>query len=444
MGADIKLGSLLSGNAANYNLTPAFGFGTGVVAIGLNHTGSGYVSGPLTGHMIELDFHVVQTSAPGNTTLLDLQTIFVDANGNSHIMNIHDKNNTTYTLATVPNQYQDVSGNAFPLTQAGALQPSTFSPPDNDTTDAAIQVVAGSPSLTPTAVADSFNMAPNNVNFTTTMTATGPVGGVLANDTATANGPMNAVLSGGGITTTVVAPVNVGVNSATEVGQVVTITTSSATALVPGDGVTITNMANSGYNGYFPVATVISNTQFTYIDTLTNLSASNGGTVSSAATTVYSANTPNGKVWLNALDGSFAYTPATNFVGTDTFTYKAVDATSTTASASATVTITVGGYLSIPQFNLRPVGGQVVVPVNILSGGPANSGGLNGATIGINYDSTLFSVAGVSKGSLIPNSPGVNNWSFAANTATAGKIVITTSAIGIAAPWCQRPAVRSR
>ncbi len=68
-----------------------------------------------------------------------------------------------------------------------------------------------------------------------------------------------------------------------------------------------------------------------------------------AATTIITGNTANGQVWLNEADGSFAYTPAADFVGTDTFTYQAVDAYSHTASVNATVTINVGGYLSIPQ-----------------------------------------------------------------------------------------------
>ena len=41
-----------------------------------------------------------------------------------------------------------------------------------------------------------------------------------------------------------------------------------------------------------------------------------------------------------AADGSFVYTPATNFVGTDTFTYTADDATDSSAVATVTITVT--------------------------------------------------------------------------------------------------------
>jgi len=54
----------------------------------------------------------------------------------------------------------------------------------------------------------------------------------------------------------------------------------------------------------------------------------------------------NGTLTLNA-DGSFAYTPAASFTGTDTFTYQATDGEG--ASNAATVTITVEG-----DANLRP------------------------------------------------------------------------------------------
>ncbi len=98
------------------------------------------------------------------------------------------------------------------------------------------------------------------------------------------------------------------------------------------------------------------------------------------------------------------------------------------------MTINVGGYLSIPQ-NLVPVGNLVVVPVNLASGNPANSGGLTNATIGINYDASKLSLpngpADVTEGSLNTAAGWTN---FTVNTNTAGKIVITTSNTGGAAP----------
>ncbi|MEO8510169.1 MAG: tandem-95 repeat protein [Chloroflexota bacterium] len=59
----------------------------------------------------------------------------------------------------------------------------------------------------------------------------------------------------------------------------------------------------------------------------------------------------HGNLSFNA-DGSFSYSPAMNFNGTDTFTYKANDGT--TDSGVATVTITVSGVNDLPVVNAGP------------------------------------------------------------------------------------------
>ncbi len=433
VGSDIKLSTLLSGSSSFYNLTTASGFSTGVVAIGLNHSGSTFVNGGLTGHLLELDFHVVQTTSLGISSLLDLQTSFTDSTGSVRTTNIHDKGGLLYNLTPTPTQYAAL-GTTSTLTQTGVLTPSQFSPADTDSTDASIQIVAGTPALAPTARADQYSMAPNTANFGTTMTSAGLASGVLGNDTATANGPMDAVLTGAGVTSVAVGPQSRSLLTTSETGNVVTVTTSAATGLVVGEGVTITGVSDTDYNGYYAVASVLSSTQFTYISGLTAMPDALGGTVSAVATTVYSAPTAHGQVWLNALDGSFAYSPTANYLGTDTFTYQAVDARSNTASVNATVTINVGGCLSIPQ-NIVPVGNLVVVPVNLASGNAANSGGLTNATIGINYDASKLSLpngpADVTEGSLNTAAGWTN---FTVNTNTDGLIVITTSNTGGASP----------
>ena len=57
------------------------------------------------------------------------------------------------------------------------------------------------------------------------------------------------------------------------------------------------------------------------------------------------ATAANGTVTL-AADGSFTYTPAANFNGTDSFTYTASDGTA--VSSVATVTMTVTGVNDVP------------------------------------------------------------------------------------------------
>ena len=56
-------------------------------------------------------------------------------------------------------------------------------------------------------------------------------------------------------------------------------------------------------------------------------------------TTVLVTGVANGTLTLNA-DGSFDYTPAVDFHGTDSFTYDVSDAVGNTATATVTISIT--------------------------------------------------------------------------------------------------------
>ncbi len=76
------------------------------------------------------------------------------------------------------------------------------------------------------------------------------------------------------------------------------------------------------------------------------------------------------------------------------------------------------------------MGAHVVVPINILNPNPINSGGLGDATIGINYDKSVFSVANISTGTV--NTPA--GWGINANNNNPGQIIITTAAISGALP----------
>jgi hypothetical protein len=75
-------------------------------------------------------------------------------------------------------------------------------------------------------------------------------------------------------------------SGATENGFLVTITTTSAHGLAAGQSVTITGVGVSGYNGTFPVVSVPSGTQFTYIAGVSGLAASGGGTSASCTATI--------------------------------------------------------------------------------------------------------------------------------------------------------------
>ena len=451
VGADMKLGSLVSSLSANYFVVTASGPAPGVISIGLNHVGTSFVKGAPSGHLLEIDFHVAPTAPMNAATLLDLQGSYTDPTGTLHFTNFHDTGVISYTLSPALKQYASVFSPNDLLTQPGVTTPATFSPSDSDTTDASIQIISGTNPLAPTTVPDVFSMAPNTSDFYTTMAVTAATASVLTNDTPTTNGPMYAALIGTGVTSTVLPPVQTtpsslqaAISGATETGMVVTITVPDVSHLSPGEAVNIAGVATSGYDGTFEIATVdLATETFTYVDSVNNgspilnLPPDPGGlgtSITTSATTIYTTNTANGgTVWLNALDGSFAYSPPAGFTGTDSFTYQAVDAASGTPSGTTPVTIYVGGDVYIPQTGLGSqttgIGSQVVVPVNILDPNPVNSGGLGDVTIGINYDPTVFDPSNITINEGSVNSNG--GWTqFTSNTNTPGQIIITTSDTG--------------
>ncbi len=75
-------------------------------------------------------------------------------------------------------------------------------------------------------------------------------------------------------------------NGATENGFLVTITTAAAHGLSAGQSVTLAGVGVAGYNGTFPVVSVPTSTQFTYIAGASSLAASGGGTAASATATI--------------------------------------------------------------------------------------------------------------------------------------------------------------
>src|ERR1700682_5973359 len=78
-------------------------------------------------------------------------------------------------------------------------------------------------------------------------------------------------------------------NGASENGFLVTITTSAAHGLAAGQSVTVAGVGVAGYNGTFPIVSVASGTQFTYIAGASGLASSGGGTAASATATIQTA-----------------------------------------------------------------------------------------------------------------------------------------------------------
>src|SRR5258706_1840291 len=78
-------------------------------------------------------------------------------------------------------------------------------------------------------------------------------------------------------------------NGASENGFLVTITTTAAHGLSAGQSVTVAGVGVAGYNGTFPIVSVPSSTQFTYIASASRLATSGGGTAASATATIQTA-----------------------------------------------------------------------------------------------------------------------------------------------------------
>src|SRR5258708_4159793 len=76
---------------------------------------------------------------------------------------------------------------------------------------------------------------------------------------------------------------------ANENGFLVTITTTAAHGVSVGQSVTVTGVGIAGYNGTFPIVSIPSSTQFTYIAGASGLAASGGGTAASATAMIQTA-----------------------------------------------------------------------------------------------------------------------------------------------------------
>jgi hypothetical protein len=183
-------------------------------------------------------------------------------------------------------------------------------------------------------------------------------------------------------------------NGATENGFLVTITTTAAHGLNSGDSVTITGVGVSAYNGTFPVVSIPSTTQFTYIAGASGLAASGSGTSASASTTIQSTIahgfvpgqlvTTSG-IGVSSYNGTFTITSvpdATHFTFT-TVTGGLASSGGGTASAAGSIAAglhqvavifkTRQGYLTAPSPATKwtASGGKRAVVTNIPTG-PSN------------------------------------------------------------------------
>jgi autotransporter-associated beta strand protein len=142
-------------------------------------------------------------------------------------------------------------------------------------------------------------------------------------------------------------------------------------------------------------------------------------------------------------DGSFVFTPAADFVGSDGFAFQAID-TGGSLSNTGTVTINVMPTLTILPTTIASGAQGTVIEEDIYLDNPNPPGGvgpLSGFNLAITYDSTALATAGDGSGIHPgPDLPADLQSNFLANVATAGVIGIGTYGSGNAADLVTGPA----
>lgn len=152
--------------------------------------------------------------------------------------------------------------------------------------------------------------------------------------------------------------------------------------------------------------------------------ANDSGGAGSTLKAVLASGPSHGTLVLNG-DGSFVYTPALNYVGSDTFTYKAEDGTATSAAAGVSITITAPAPSTL-TLNQSTVTGGSSVQATVTLAAAASSGGV------------VVNLAGDSPAITVPASvtvaAGENSASFAVQTsgvAAATPATISASSGGV-------------
>jgi len=146
---------------------------------------------------------------------------------------------------------------------------------------------------------------------------------------------------------------NGNVQTATEAGNIVTITTNVSHGLTIGQSVIIAGVGVAGYNGTFTVASTPNSTTFTYINANVGLGASSGGTVNSSQAMTFTAVLSNPRTVPTAI--SLTTSDGTAVAPND---YSAVTAGTLTIPASTT-TPTVN-LVTTGTFGATTIGDKIV------------------------------------------------------------------------------------
>ncbi len=230
-------------------------------------------------HGVSPDCQDVVFSSGGVATRPGLQALFGPLAGNPTVNYVKSYITPNETLRTMA---QDANGNLYKETSPGTLtQIASGLTPNayiNSTTLFGREYLATSDGMT-------GNDLPRQYDDTNLdrVSQEGPGGAPTVVDE---NVMATIAPSPNGATQPAAVAIAASPNGASENGYLVTITTSSAHGLSAGETVTIGGVGVSGYNGTFPVVSVLSTTQFTYIAGATGLVNSGGGTAASATATI--------------------------------------------------------------------------------------------------------------------------------------------------------------
>ena len=229
-----------------------------------------------------------------------------------------------------------------PNTNFNGADSFTFTINDGSLTSAVATV-----SITVTPINDVPVAANDSYSFTKNITFNEPAAGVLANDTDV-EGPLSTVL----VTTTTNGLLTLNANGSFQYTPSTNFVGVDTFTYRASDGTTNSGIATVTLNVLATNSAPVAVADFYNIAEDTQLVVPVSGVLTNDTdvdatplTAVLVATTTNGT--LNLLgNGSFTYTPSTNFVGVDTFTYRADDGS--LVSGITTVTITVGAVNDSP------------------------------------------------------------------------------------------------
>ena len=225
----------------------------------------------------------------------------------------------------------------------------------------------------------------------------------------------NAIVSSG-------ASLAASVTGANELGNSVTITTSSALGIQVGQTVTISGVGTAGYNGSFVIASVPSSTTFTYFDATASLGSSSGGfaavtgpgpTTTEAGGGEYITITFTG-VLANSPQSLLVVSPVSLTINTGTPTAS----TGTTVPGSAALTINSGGTITLDNTSVN----------NSNRINPSAAIALNGGTLNFLGNGSAASTQTLGAVTLVSGNSTINSANQTGQTATLTIASLTRSA----------------